>query len=48
MLAHELLILNIKTMADLYQVREALEGMACRIAATSVNNEVNLGQQTNG
>ena len=29
-------ILDRKTMADLYEVREALEGMACRIAATQM------------
>ena len=28
--------LNIETMADLYQVREALEGMACRVAANTM------------
>lgn len=32
-------LLNIDTMADLYQVREALEGMACRIAAESMSDE---------
>lgn len=30
--------LNIKTMADLYQVREALEGMACRVAANTMTD----------
>jgi DNA-binding GntR family transcriptional regulator len=29
-------VLDHKTMADLYEVREALEGMACRIAATQM------------
>jgi len=31
--------LNQHTMADLYQVREALEGMACRIAANIMTDE---------
>jgi DNA-binding GntR family transcriptional regulator len=32
-------VLDRKTMADLYTVREALEGMACRIAATQMTDE---------
>jgi DNA-binding GntR family transcriptional regulator len=32
-------ILDRKTMADLYEVREALEGMACRIAATQMTEQ---------
>lgn len=32
-------VLDYKTMADLYAVREALEGMACRIAATQMSDE---------
>jgi DNA-binding GntR family transcriptional regulator len=38
-------ILDHKTMSDLYAVREALEGMACRIAATQMTDEeiINLG-----
>ncbi len=38
-------ILDQKTMSDLYAVREALEGMACRIAATQMTDEeiINLG-----
>jgi DNA-binding GntR family transcriptional regulator len=32
-------ILDHKTMSDLYAVREALEGMACRIAATQMTDE---------
>jgi DNA-binding GntR family transcriptional regulator len=32
-------ILDQKTMSDLYAVREALEGMACRIAATQMTDE---------
>jgi DNA-binding GntR family transcriptional regulator len=31
-------VLDHKTMADLYEVREALEGMACRIAATQMTD----------
>lgn len=35
--------LNIKTMVNLYQVREALEGMACRTAAkTMTNDEIDI------
>ena len=32
-------VLDSKTMSDLYTVREALEGMACRIAATQMTDE---------
>lgn len=32
-------VLDRKTLADLYAVREALEGMACRIAATQMSDE---------
>jgi DNA-binding GntR family transcriptional regulator len=32
-------ILDRKTMADLYEVREALEGMACRLAATEMTEQ---------
>jgi len=32
-------VLDQKTMSDLYAVREALEGMACRIAATQMTDE---------
>ncbi|MDO8208459.1 MAG: GntR family transcriptional regulator [Gallionella sp.] len=32
-------VLDYKTMSDLYEVREALEGMACRIAATRMTDE---------
>jgi DNA-binding GntR family transcriptional regulator len=32
-------ILDRKTMSDLYAVREALEGMACRLAATQMTEE---------
>jgi DNA-binding GntR family transcriptional regulator len=32
-------VLDRKTMSDLYAVREALEGMACRIAATQMSDE---------
>jgi DNA-binding GntR family transcriptional regulator len=32
-------VLDHKTMSDLYEVREALEGMACRIAATQMTDE---------
>ena len=32
-------VLDRKTMSDLYTVREALEGMACRIAATQMTDE---------
>jgi len=32
-------VLDQKTMADLYAVREALEGMACRLAATRMSDE---------
>lgn len=32
-------VLDYKTMSDLYAVREALEGMACRIAATQMTDE---------
>lgn len=32
-------VLDHKTMSDLYAVREALEGMACRIAATEMTSE---------
>src|SRR5665647_3401973 len=32
-------VLDYKTMADLYAVREALEGMACRIAATQMTED---------
>jgi DNA-binding GntR family transcriptional regulator len=32
-------ILDRKTMADLYEVREALEGMACRLAATQMTEQ---------
>lgn len=31
--------LNLDTMADLYQVREALEGMACRVAAETMSDQ---------
>ena len=31
-------VLDRKTLADLYGVREALEGMACRIAATEMSD----------
>lgn len=38
-------VLDHKTMSDLYAVREALEGMACRIAAMQMTDEeiINLG-----
>ncbi|MEW5903979.1 MAG: GntR family transcriptional regulator [Pseudomonadota bacterium] len=32
-------VLDRKTLSDLYAVREALEGMACRIAATQMSDE---------
>src|SRR5512135_3765220 len=32
-------VLDRKTLADLYAVREALEGMACRVAATQMSDE---------
>ena len=32
-------VLDRKTMADLYEVREALEGMACRLAATQMTDQ---------
>jgi len=32
-------VLDRKTLSDLYEVREALEGMACRIAATEMTDE---------
>jgi DNA-binding GntR family transcriptional regulator len=32
-------VLDFKTMSDLYAVREALEGMACRIAATRMTED---------
>jgi DNA-binding GntR family transcriptional regulator len=32
-------VLDFKTMSDLYAVREALEGMACRIAATRMSED---------
>jgi DNA-binding GntR family transcriptional regulator len=32
-------VLDRKTLADLYAVREALEGMACRIAATQMSDD---------
>src|SRR5512141_1304524 len=32
-------VLDRKTLSDLYGVREALEGMACRIAATQMSDE---------
>ena len=32
-------VLDRKTLSDLYAVREALEGMACRIAATQMTND---------
>ncbi|MCX7194185.1 MAG: GntR family transcriptional regulator [Proteobacteria bacterium] len=39
-------VLDYKTMSDLYEVREALEGMACRIAAVQMSDEeiAQLGQ----
>jgi DNA-binding GntR family transcriptional regulator len=36
-------VLDRKTLSDLYAVREALEGMACRIAATQMSND-EIGQ----
>jgi len=33
-------VLDRKTLSDLYAVREALEGMACRIAATQLTDPV--------
>ena len=36
-------VLDRKTLSDLYAVREALEGMACRIAATQMS-EAEIGQ----
>lgn len=33
------IVLDQKTMSDLYAVREALEGMACRLAATQMTGE---------
>jgi DNA-binding GntR family transcriptional regulator len=36
-------VLDRKTLSDLYAVREALEGMACRIAATTMTDE-EIGQ----
>lgn len=32
-------VLDYKTMSDLYEVREALEGMACRLAATRMTDD---------
>src|ERR1700693_1891246 len=32
-------VLDRKTLSDLYAVREALEGMACRIAATQMSDD---------